>query len=83
MNNPFKENVNHCGPITVRQLMELVSDKAEFPKGLDTEIKIGDVEGNNPTAGDVMLTWHRPGDIVLSIDPHSGDYSYETEEGAE
>ena len=83
MNNPFKENVNHCGPITVRQLMELVSDKAEFPKGLDTEIKIGDVEGNNPTAGDVTLTWHRPGDVVLSVDPHSGDYSYGAEEGAE
>lgn len=79
MNNPFKQNPNYYGPITVRQLMELVSDKAEFPKGLDTEIKIGDVEGNNPTASNVTITWHRPGDIVLSIDPHSGDefYGYE------
>ena len=79
MENPFKKNPDHYGPITVRQLVELVSDKAEFPKGLDTEIKIGDVEGNNPTAGDVTLTWHRPGDVVLSIDPNSGDefYGYE------
>ena len=79
MNNPFKEDPNHYGPITVRQLVELMSDKTEFPKGLDTEIKIGDVEGNNPTAGNVVLTWHRPGDIVLSIDPHSGDREYEAE----
>ena len=77
MINPFKENVNHYGPITVRQLVELVSNPVEFPKDLDTEIKIGDIDGNNPTAGDVMITWHKPGDIVLSIDPHSGDYDYE------
>ena len=80
MDNPFKQNQNHCGPITVRQLMEIVSDIEEFPKGFDTEIKIGDVEGNNPTAGDVTITWHKPGDVVLSIDPNSGDYEYEAEE---
>ena len=36
-----------------------------------------------PTAGNVTLTWHKPGDVVLSIDPHSGDREYETEEDAE
>ena len=27
--------------------------------------------------GDVTITWHRPGDVVLSIDPGSGDWDYE------
>ena len=77
MNNTLKENVNHYGPITVRQLVELVSNPVEFPKDLDTEIKIGDIEGNNPTVSDIMITWHKPGDIIRSIDPHSVDYDYE------
>lgn len=81
MRNPFIANTSHHGPITVRQLVELVSTP-EWPKGLDTFVKIGDVEGNNPTASEVFLSWHRPEDIVLSIDPNSGDPSYGEEEDA-
>ena len=49
--NPFLENSDHMGEMTVRQLVELVSTP-EFPKGLDTTIRIGDVEGNNGVNGD-------------------------------
>lgn len=74
--NPFIADNSHMGEITVRQLMEVVSDKREFPKGLDTVIRIGDVEGNNAVNGDICLTFHRLGDVVLSIDPHEGDIGY-------
>lgn len=74
--NPFVNDHNHTGTITVRQLMEVVQDAGEFPEGLDTVIRIGDVEGNDGVNGNVCLTWHRPGDVVLSIDPHGGDESY-------
>ena len=63
---------------TVRQLVELVS-APEFPKGLDTTIRIGDVEGNNGVNGDVCVCAHMPGDVVLSIDPHAGDEEYDPE----
>lgn len=79
--NPFIEDPRHYGPMTVRQLAELVkSDKSEFPLGLDTVVRIGDVEGNNGVVGEMMVAAHRSGDIVLAIDPHSGDESYEPEE---
>lgn len=74
--NPFVLNNSHMGEITVRQLMEVVSCKPEFPKGLDTVIRIGDVEGNNGVNSAVCLTYHRPGDVVLSIDPNAGDTTY-------
>ena len=78
--NPFVADANHFGEMTVGQLVELVkSDRREFPKGLDTRICIGDVEGNLGVISDVQVTDHRRGDIVLSVDPHSGDEEYEGE----
>lgn len=77
--NPFLKDSNHMGTITVRQLMEVVQDLKEFPNGLDTVIRIGDVEGNNGVNGDVCITWHKPEDVVLSIDPHYGDEEYRDE----
>ena len=74
--NPFIRDSDHMGEITVRQLMEVVSNPTEFPKGLDTVIRIGDVEGNNGVNGNVCLTSHKKGDVVLSIDPNEGDLSY-------
>lgn len=76
--NPFLENEDYMGEMTVRQLVELVGT-SEFPKGLDTVIRIGDVEGNNGVNGDLCVSAHRPGDVVLSIDPHMGDESYDPE----
>ena len=76
--NPFLENPDHMGEMTVRQLVELVSTP-EFPKGLDTTIRIGDVEGNNGVNGDVCVCAHKPRDVVLSIDPHAGDEEYDPE----
>ena len=76
--NPFLENSDHMGEMTVRQLVELVST-SEFPKGLDTTIRIGDVEGNNGVNGDVCVCAHKPGDVVLSIDPNAGDEEYDPE----
>lgn len=73
--NPFLENNDYYGKMTVRQLVELV-ETDEFPKGLDTTICIGDVEGNNGTVREVVVSAHQPGDIVLAIDPHSGDMDY-------
>lgn len=79
--NPFIEDPQHYGQMTVLQLVELVkSDKSEFPLGLDTFIRIGDVEGNNGVVGEMTVVAHRPGDVVLAIDPHSGDESYDPEE---
>lgn len=75
--NPFVDDSDYMGAITVGQLVELVkSKKGEFPMGLDTVIRIGDVEGNMGVNGDVCLTWHKPGDVVLSIDPNAGDQTY-------
>lgn len=76
--NPFLENADYMGEMTVRQLVELVNTP-EFPKGLDTTIRIGDVEGNNGVNGDVCLGSHKSGDIVLSIDPNMGDERYDPE----
>lgn len=76
--NPFIEDPDHMGEMTVRQLVELVNTP-EFPNGLDTVIRIGDVEGNNGVNGDVCLGPHKAKDIVLSIDPHMGDESYDPE----
>ena len=78
--NPFADDPDHMGEMTVRQLVELVGDKGEFPSGLDTRICVGDVEGNNGVNASIMLTAHKPGDIVLSIDPHEGDENYDPEE---
>jgi hypothetical protein len=73
--NPFVEDAEHMGEMTVRQLVELVGTP-EFPKGLDTRICIGDVEGNLGVNATVMVTAHRPEDVVLSIDEHGGDMGY-------
>ena len=43
----------------------------------------------NPWVGDprhvgtIMVTAHRPGDVVLSIDPHGGDEGYDPDESAD
>ena len=53
------------------------------PNGLDTVIRVGDVEGNLGVNGTIMVTAHRPGDVVLSIDPHGGDEGYDPDESAD
>lgn len=73
--NQFAKNPDYMGPMTVRQLVELVST-AEFPKGLDTRICIGDVEGNLGVNHMIQVTAHKPGDVVLSIDENEGDMGY-------
>lgn len=73
--NPFTGNPDYMGPMTVRQLVALVST-AEFPKGLDTRICIGDVEGNLGVNHMIQVTAHQPGDVVLSIDENEGDMGY-------
>jgi len=77
--NPFLENTDFYGEMTVWQLVELVQTD-EFPKGLDTKIRIGDVEGNLGIVGEMTLVAHKPGDVVLAIDPHGGDEDYDPEE---
>ena len=77
--NPFITDPGHMGAMTVRQLVELV-ETCEFPKGLDTRICVGDVEGNNGVNPTICVTAHKPGDVVLSIDPHEGDENYDPEE---
>ena len=76
IDNPFVSDPQHMGEMTVRQLVDLVNT-SEFPKGLDTRICIGDVEGNNGVNPTICVTAHKPGDVVLSIDPHEGDEEYE------
>jgi hypothetical protein len=70
--NPWVNDPGHVGEMTVRQLVGLVMTD-EFPKGLDTRIMVGDVEGNEGTNGTFCVTAHKPGDVVLSIDMHCGD----------
>ena len=77
--NPFLLDGYYTGPMTVQQLVEIVTTGDEFPNGLDTVIKIGDIEGNNPTNGDITVTYHMPGDVVLSVDPNEGDPEYGAE----
>ena len=74
--NPWVNDTGHVGVMSVRQLMGLVMTD-EFPNGLDTLICIGDVEGNLGVNGTITVTAHRPGDVVLSIDPHGGDQDYD------
>jgi hypothetical protein len=76
--NPWVNDPQHVGEMTVRQLMGLVMTD-EFPNGLDTVIRIGDVEGNLGVNGTIMVTEHKPCDVVLSIDPHGGDENYDPE----
>ena len=42
--------------------------------------KVRGVEGNNGVVGEMTVAAHRPGDVVLAIDPHSGDEDYDPEE---
>ena len=78
--NPWKADNNHVGQMTVRELVGLVLTP-EFPKGLDTRIMVGDVEGNEGTNGTFCVTAHKPGDVVLSIDMHCG-YEYDPDDDA-
>lgn len=73
--NPFRDSPQHMGEMTVRQLVDLVSTD-EFPKGLDTRICIGDVEGNLGVNAVILVVAHRPEDVVLAIDEHGGDMTY-------
>ena len=70
--NPWTRDMNHVGEMSVRDLVGLVLTK-EFPAGLDTMIKVGDVEGNEGVSKTIAVTAHRPGDVVLSVDMHCGD----------
>ena len=38
------------------------------------------VEGNLGVNGTIVATAHKPGGVVLSVDPHGGDENYEPEE---
>lgn len=78
--NPFMQNPEHMGELTVRQLVEVVGTD-EFPLGLDTRICIGDVEGNLGVNPCIMLTAHKQNDVVLSIDENTGDMGYLEELG--
>ena len=73
--NPFRDDPEHMGEMTVRQLVDLVSTD-EFPQGLDTRICIGDVEGNLGVNATILVVAHRPEDVVLAIDEHGGDMTY-------
>lgn len=73
--NPFVTDPQHMGPMTVRMLVDLVSTN-EFPRGLDTRIMIGDTEGNQGVNDMICVTAHKPEDVVLSIDPNTGDMGY-------
>ena len=77
--NPFKADINHMGAMTVAQLVEMVSDRDEFPEGLDTRICIADVEGNLGVNHRIMLVAHKPGDVVLAVDMHGGDMDYDAD----
>ena len=74
--NPFVSDPSHTGELTVRHLMEVVSDRSEFPNGVDTVIRVGDVEGDKGVNGEITLTFHRRGDVVLSVDMNAGDIDY-------
>ena len=78
--NPFVDDPNHGGEMTVAQLVELVCDRKEFPKGLDTRICVGDVEGNLGVNSTLTVTAHKAGDVILAIDPHGGDEEYDADE---
>ena len=80
--NPRVGDPRHVGRITVRQLMDLVMTD-ELPNGLGTVIRVGDVEGNLGVNGTIMVTAHRPGYVVLSIDPHGGDEGHDPDESAD
>lgn len=80
--NPWIDDPQHVGEMTVRQLVGLVLTD-EFPDEFDTVIRIGDVEGNLGVNGTVTVTAHKPGDVVLSIDPHDGDEEYDPEEDSD
>lgn len=81
--NPFVIDTGYMGTMTVRQLAELVGDTGEFPKGLDTRICIGDVEGNLGVNHRVLVAAHKPGDVILEIDPNCGDLRYDPTQGEE
>lgn len=80
--NPWVNDPQHVGAMSVRQLMGLVMTD-EFPNGLDTLICVGDAEGNLGVNGVVTVMAHRPGDVVLYIDPHGGDKKYDPDESAD
>ena len=64
------------------QLTDLVMT-GELHSGLDAVVRVGDVEGSLGVNGTIMVTAHRPGDVVLSIDPHGGDEGYDPGESAD
>ena len=78
--NPFRDDVQHCGEITVKQLVEVVSDTREFPYGLDTRICVADVEGNLGVNSNILLAAHKPGDVLLAVDPNMGDEDYDADD---
>lgn len=80
--NPW-ENPDHFGEMTVRELVGLVVFAKEFPKGLDTKIKVGDVEGNEGVSKKLFVMAHKPGDVVLYVDMHCGDEYDPNDNGVE
>lgn len=70
--NPWTEDQDHVGEMTVRELMGLVLTE-EFPRGLDTRVVVNDAEGNEGANAAICVTAHKPGDVVLSVDMHCGD----------
>ena len=80
--NPWVDDQRRVGGTTARQLTELVVTD-EFPDGLDTVVRVGDVEGNLGVNGTIVATAHKPGGVVLSVDPHGGDEGYDPDESAD
>ena len=62
----------YFGPLTVRELATLVLlEKGDFPKGLDTPISTGDVEGNGSQHNfSIMTGGLRSDHICLSYEMH-------------
>ena len=72
--------MQHCGEITVRQLVEVVANTREFPYGLDTRICVADVAGNLGVNANILLAAHKPGDVLLAVDPNEGDEDYDADD---
>lgn len=65
-------DTEYYGPLTVRELAALVlCDKKNYPKGLDTPISTGDVEGNSSQHKYSVMTGGMKSDhVCLSYEMH-------------
>lgn len=65
-------DMNYFGKMTVREFAAIVlADAESFPKGLDTQMCIGDVEGNFCTDALAIMTGGPKSDhVCVAGDPH-------------